>query len=162
MKRIFYFLILITTFLCLNGCVGYKPIFDSTSLNFKIVDYDITGEKKLGEQIFYKLNNLFKIKENSSNIKNVYISVNVTKNKNATSKDSAGKVLAYNVSISTKIFVKDLISGDEILKKDFISNAQYEVQSKYSETVKLEHKAIENILNKIYQDLLIKLLENIK
>jgi hypothetical protein len=160
MKKISYFLILIMTLSYLSACSGYRSIFDSSSLNFKIVDYDVSGEKKLGEQIYFRLNNLSKAKEKNSRIKNVYIFINVNKNKNPTSKNSAGKILAYKISISTKISVKDLTTGNEILNKKFVSSSFYEVQDKYSETLKLERKSIEDMLNKTYQDLLVSLLEN--
>ena len=161
MKKISYFLILIMTLSYLSACSGYRSIFDSSSLNFKIVDYDVSGEKKLGEQIYFRLNNLSKAKEKNSRIKNIYIFINVNKNKNPTSKNSAGKILAYKISISTKISVKDLTTGNEILNKKFVSSSSYEVQDKYSETLKLERKSIEDMLNKTYQDLLVSLLENI-
>ena len=161
MKKISYFLILIMTLSYLSACSGYRSIFDSSSLNFKIVDYDVSGEKKLGEQIYFRLNNLSKTKEKNSRIKNIYIFINVNKNKNPTSKNSAGKILAYKISISTKISVKDLTTGNEILNKKFVSSSSYEVQDKYSETLKLERKSIEDMLNKTYQDLLVSLLENI-
>jgi len=161
MKRKSYFLILLAALLYLSACGGYKPIFDSSSLDFKIIDYNLSGEKKLGEQIYFKLNNLSKKNKQNSEIKNIYLSINMKKSKNATSKNSAGKILAYKISITTKINVKDLMTGNEILNKNFVSSSSYEVQNKFSDTLKLENKSIKDILNKTYQDLLIELLETI-
>ena len=47
---IFSFILLII----INGCTGYEPIFGSTNLEFKIVDYSISGDKKLGNKIYSK------------------------------------------------------------------------------------------------------------
>ena len=45
--------------------------------------------------------------------------------------------------------------------KILLSSSSYKVQDQHSETIKLENRTIENLINKTYQDLLIKLSENI-
>ena len=58
MNRILNLIVLFTFLLFLNSCVGYEPIFSSTNLQFKIVDYSIKGNKVLGKQIrlrFFKV-----------------------------------------------------------------------------------------------------------
>ena len=53
------------------------------------------------------------------------------------------------------------MTGNEILNENFDFSSVYKAQDQYSETIKLENRAIENLINKIYQDLLIKLSQNI-
>ena len=145
----------------ISACTGYKPIFSSSNIEFKITDYSITGDKKLGNQIYSKLYNLSQTTRNTSEVKNIYILINVLKEKNATTKNSAGKILAYKINLSTTVIVKNFTTGNQILNENFASSSSYKVQDRYSETIKLENRAIENLINKIYQDLLIKLSENI-
>ena len=161
MKKISYLLISLILLLNISACTGYKPIFSSSNIEFKITDYSITGDKKLGNQIYSKLYNLSQTTRNTSEVKNIYILINVLKEKNATTKNSAGKILAYKVDLSTTVIVKNFTTGNQILNENFTSSSSYKVQDQYSETIKLENRAIENLINKTYQDLLIKLSENI-
>ena len=68
MKKISY--LLISLFLLVNivACAGYKPIFSSSNLEFKIADYSIIGDKKLGNQIYSKLYNLSKSNKNKAEV----------------------------------------------------------------------------------------------
>ena len=161
MKKIFYLLISLILLINISACTGYEPIFSSTNLEFKIADYSISGDKKLGNQIYSKLYNLSQTTRNTSEVKNIYILINVFKEKNATAKNSAGKILAYKINLSTTVIVENFTTGNQILNESFASSSSYKVQDQYSETIKLENRAIENLINRTYQDLLIKLSENI-
>jgi len=162
MKKISYLLISLILLLNISACTGYKPIFSSSNIiEFKITNYSITGDKKLGNQIYSKLYNLSQTTRNTSEVKNIYILINVLKEKNATAKNSAGKILAYKINLSTTVIVENFTTGNQILNESFASSSSYKVQDQYSETKKLENRVIENLINKTYQDLLIKLSENI-
>ena len=162
MKKISYLLISLILLINISACTGYKPIFSSSNIiEFKITNYSITGDKKLGNQIYSKLYNLSQTTRNTSEVKNIYILINVFKEKNATAKNSAGKILAYKINLSTTVIVENFTTGNQILNESFASSSSYKVQDQYSETIKLENRVIENLINKTYQDLLIKLSENI-
>jgi len=161
MKKKSYLLILIFLLINIGACSGYKPIFSSSNLEFEITDYSIKGDKKLGNQIYSRLYNLSRSTKNTSDVKNIYILINVSKYKNATAKNSAGKTLAYKINLSTEVVVKDFMTKNQILNETFVLTSSFKVQSQHSETIKLENKSIENLLNETYQNLLIKLSENI-
>ena len=161
MKKISYLLISLVLLVNIGACAGYKPIFSSSNLEFKIADYSIKGDKKLGNQIYSRLYNLSQSTKNTSDVKNIYILINVSKDKNATAKNSAGKILAYKINLTTKITVNDFITENQILNESFVFSSSYKVQNQHSETIKLENRSIENLINKTNQDLLIKLSENI-
>ena len=55
MKKIFYLITAIIVIIHINACTGYTPIFGSSNLNFEIARYSIEGNKRLGNQIYYKL-----------------------------------------------------------------------------------------------------------
>ena len=83
----------------------------------------------------------------------------MSQNKNATAKNNAGKILGYRINLSTTIMIKDSISENEILNDTFSFASTYKIQDQFSETIKLENQIIENLIDKTYQDLLIKLSE---
>ena len=161
MKKISYLLFSLIFLIYISACAGYKPIFGSSNLEFKIVDYSISGDKRLGNQIYSRLYDFSKSTENVTGAKNIYILINSSQNKNATAKNSAGKILGYRISLSTAITVKDLMTGNGILNETFSYSLTYKTQNELFETKKLENKTIENLINTTYQDLLIKLSEKL-
>ena len=161
MKKISYLLISLIFLINISACTGYKPIFGSSNLKFKIVDYSISGDKRLGNQIYSRLYDFSKSTENVTGAKNIYILINVSQNKNATAKDSAGKILGYRINLSTTINIKDSITKNEILNDTFFFLSTYKIQEQFSETIKLENQIIEDLINTTYQDLLIKLSEKL-
>ena len=148
-------------FILSNGCAGYKPIYSNSNLEFKIVDHIIKGDKRLGNKIYSKLYNLSRTKKNLDSDKSIILLINTSLNKNETSKDSSGKVLEYKLTLITKIEILDFLSNDRILNQAFVSSLNYKVQSQYSETIKLENSSIEDLIDKTYKDLLVKLTQNI-
>ena len=161
MKKAIYPIFSFILLLFINGCAGYEPIFSSTNLQFEIADYSIKGNKILGNKIYSKLYSLSKSKKDDQNLRRVDLVIKVSKDKNVTTKDSAGKILQYKITLNTDIKVTDFITKDKILNQIFVSSLTYKVQDKYSDTVDLENRSIEDLLNKTYQELVIKLTQNI-
>ena len=158
MKKITYLIISIIFLNFINACAGYKPIYVK-NLQFEIADYSLKTNKKLGRQIYSKLYNLSKSNKNNAGTQSVTIEIDITKNKNATAKDTTGKILEYKIILSGSIIIIDDSTDDELLNYTFSYSSAYKVQDQYSETIKLENKSIENLLNKTYQNLLIKMSE---
>ena len=115
----------------------------------------------MGNQIYSKLYNLSQSSKKTSEAKNIYLLINASKEKNATAKDSTGKILGYRIDLSASITIKDVMTGSDILSEDFSLSSTYKAQDQYFETVKLEKQNTENLINNIYQDLLIKLSANL-
>jgi len=162
MKKITYLTFFFILLIFINGCAGYKPIFSSTNLQFKIVNYSIEGDKILGNKIYSKLYGLSESKKDNQNIRDINFIINISRDKKATAKDSGGKIIEYKITLNTNVKVTDFITNDEILDQTFINSLSYRVQNQYADTVKLENKSIENLVNKTYQELLIKLTQNIE
>ena len=157
MKKIAHPIFLFILLIFINGCAGYEPIFGSTNLQFEIADYSIEGNKILGNKIYSKVYTLSKSNKDNQNLRNVDLVIKVSKDKKATVKDSAGKILEYKITLNTDVKITDFVTKDKILDQIFISSLTYKVQNKYSDTVNLENKSIENLLNKTYQELVIRL-----
>ena len=161
MKKIAYPIFSFILLIFINGCTGYEPIFGSKNLQFKIADFSLEGNKILGNKIYSKLYGISKSTKDDQNVRNIDLLIKVSKDKQATSKNSAGKILEYKITLNTEVEIKDFATDNEILNKTFISSLTYKVQSLYSDTANLEKKTIENLINKTYQKLLIKLSQNI-
>lgn len=161
MKKVIYPIFSFILLLFINGCAGYEPIFGSTNLQFEIADYSINGNKILGNKIYSKLYSLSKSKKDDQNLRRVDLVIKVSKDKNVTTKDSTGKILQYKITLNTDIKVTDFITKDKILNQIFVSSLTYKVQDKYSDTVDLENKSIEDLLNKTYQELVTRLAQNL-
>ena len=161
MKKVAYPIFSFILLLFINGCVGYEPIFGSTNVQFEIADYSIEGNKILGNKIYSKLYSLSKSKKDDQNLRRVDLVIKVSKDKNVTTKDSTGKILQYKITLNTDIKVTDFITKDKILNQIFVSSLTYKVQDKYSDTVDLENRSIEDLLNKTYQELVTRLAQNL-
>ena len=145
----------------ISGCGGYKPIFGSMDLQFEIGQYSIEGNKPLGKKIYRKLNNLSKTAKDKKDARKITLRINTTKDKKVSLKNSSGKILEYKISLKTEIEVNDFMTNNKILNQTFSNSSTYRIQKQYSETIKLENLSIETMLEKTYQDLLIKLSQNI-
>ena len=157
MKKITYLAIFFILLIGINACAGYKPIFGTSNLQFEISDYSIKGNQNLGKKIYTKLYNLSQSNKNNTAVKNINISIEVSKDKTAKVKNSAGKILEYKISLNTNIEIKDYFTNDQILSHNFNYSSSYKTQDQFSDSLRLENKTIENLLDKTYQDLLIEM-----
>ena len=161
MKKIIHIIFSLILMISIDGCVGYEPIFGSKNLRFEIANYSIEGNKTLGNKIYSRLYSLSKSQKNDQNLRSINLVIKTLKDKKATAKDSAGKILEYKITLNTDVQITDFISKEKILNQNFVSSLTYKVQSKYSDTVNLENKSIEDLLDKTYQELIIRLSQNI-
>jgi len=152
---------IITLFFIISGCAGYNPIFESKNLNFKISSYTIEGDKKLGNKIYSKLNDISKSSKSNENIQLIDLKINISKNRIATSKNSSGKILEYKINLSSTISIRDALTDEILLYESSNTSTTYKNEDQYSETINSERRAIENLLSSMYQKLLINLSRNI-
>ena len=161
MKKNTFTTLLIVLLIFINGCSGYKPIFNSTNLEFDIANYSLEDNKTLGEKIYSRLKRASKLNGNNENVRKIDILIKASQNKKATVKDSSGKILQYKISLNIDVKIKDYLTEDEILNETYSSSFTYKIQNQYSDTLKLEERSINQLIDKIYQQILIKLSENI-
>ena len=145
----------------LYGCAGYEPIFNPASINFEIKNYTIEGEKSVGKNIYSKLNILSKTNQSDKNKKNINLLIDASKNKSTFSKNSAGKILSYKITINIKINITDSLTNKNLLNKTFVNSLSYKIQEQFSDTVELENKTIDTLTEQTYENLLISLSEAI-
>ena len=159
MKKTTFLIISLFLLICINACAGYKPIFASSDFQFKIADYSINGNKKLGNKIYSKLYNISKLNKNNPDAQSVRVSIHVSMDKLGTVKNSSGKILEYKINLNTNIIIYNFLSAEEVLNQNFNYYSSYTVQDQHSETINLENITIENLVNKTYQNVLIKISE---
>ena len=161
MKKKLLIVVSFFIFICLNACTGYKPIYSSSNVHFTIADYSIKGDKKLGNQIYSKLLNISKYNKNNPTAQSIKISIETSKEKIATVKNAAGKIIEYKINLNAFINVEDYLTDKSLLNQNLNYSSSYKVQELHSETVILEKKTTENLVNQIYENLLIRITENI-
>ena len=161
MKKINYLVTFITLLIIINGCSGYKPIFNSSNVNFQIAESLIEGDEFLGKLILSKLQNLSNQSKNKQNRKSINLFINVKTNKNAAARDGAGKIKGYKITLSANVKINDYLTNKEILNNTFSSSISYIKQNSYADTVDAEKKVINDLINNAYQKLLIQLTQNI-
>ena len=161
MKKNTFTILLIMLLTFINGCSGYKPIFSSTNLEFDIANYSLEDNKTLGEKIYSRLKRASKLNGNNENVRKIDILIKASQKKKATAKDASGKILQYKISLNIDVKIKDYLTEDEILNETYSSSSTYKIQNQYSDTLKLEERSINQLVDKTYQQILIKLSENI-
>ena len=161
MKKIISLIISIFLFININACTGYVPIYSSSNFNFKIEDYSLKGEERLTNLIFRKLNNVSLSSKDNLSARSISISIETKKEKKPTVKNTTGKVLEYEINLITNVIINDFLTNNKILSHNFDYSISYKVQDEYSETIKLENQNIDNLVNKTYEDILIKISEKI-
>tara|TARA_B100000809_G_scaffold139059_1_gene136679 strand:- start:168 stop:662 length:495 start_codon:yes stop_codon:yes gene_type:complete len=159
MKKIIFLIISIILFFYLNACAGYKPIYGSSNFNFVIEDHSIKGEERLANSIYKNLYNISLSNKNNSAARSISLTIETTKERRATVKNSAGKILEYEINLNTHIIIKDFLTDKSILNQNFNYTISYKVQDAHSDTLKLENKNIDNLIDKTYQDALVKISE---
>ena len=148
-------------FICSTACVGYKPIYSSSNVQFTIADYSLKGDKRLGNQIYSKLLNISKYNKNNPSAQSINISIETSKEKIPTVKNTTGKIIEYKINLNSFINVKDYLTDKSIINQNINYSSSYKVQELHSETVILEKKTTENLIDQIYENLLIRITENI-
>ena len=161
MKKKICLIFSIILLIFINSCAGYEPIFGSKNLIFKIEEHSIKGNKELGNKIYSKLNNISKSNKSNQNAQTISVIINASKDKKATSKNSAGKILEYKITLTVVVAVNNFLTDNTILNQTFVSSSSYKVQTQYFDTIELENQTKENLINRIYQDLLIQLSQKI-
>ena len=157
MKKLTLLIISGILFLYVSACAGYTPIYSSSQFNFIIENHSIKGEERLANLIYRKLYNVSLSNKDNLNAQSISLSVLTTKEKKPTIKNSAGKILEYEINLNSNIVINDFYTDEIILNQNFNYSISYKVQDEHSETIKLENKNIENLIDKTYQDALIKI-----
>ncbi len=154
MRNIYKFLILFSVFL-LCSC-GYTPLYQAQRVNFYIGEIQTNNKNNY----YYLFKNYLKtyIQENQSELKEIVIKVNLSKNKKIVSKDSKGNPLVYSLSIISDLEIfedNELIAGKKIIKK-----FKYNNRSNIFDLNRYEENIEKNLIKSISEDVVFLISKN--
>ncbi len=151
MKKIILYL----CFLAIYNCAGYEPLFSTKKLSYYIIDIENISKNNLTDKISKRINN-YKSKDNS-NKKGYKLEISSNMSNIVSSKDSKGNVSSYEmiVNVDIKVFSENSVLPINTIK--FNKNFIYNNQENKSNLNQYKKDILENIINKISQELIIKL-----
>ena len=138
LKILFALLVLIAVQNC-----GYQPLLTEKYQKFNINTFDISGDKKLGQMLANRFVE-FKDSENQLMCK-----INIEKNREISNKDSAGKVLEYNLSVNINLEALSTLDGSSILRKNYSQKRSYKASKFYIDTLSREKIITDDLLKSI-------------
>lgn len=137
MKKFNYLFFL---FLFAVNC-GYQPIYtNQKSLNFKLKEVILIGDKKINQKIL----NFTNLKKNSSDNNALAISVETSQNRNISSKDNSGNPLTYQMSLSSTLIVK--INNNLTDQTTFTSSFSYSNKENKFDLREYEKNILEDLI----------------
>lgn len=142
-------IIILTCFLFFSHC-GFKLV--NLKTNYKIAEINIKGDKKINYKLKNKILNYSK--KDSENL--IEISIDTKKIKSIKERNIKNQITKYEINITTNFEYKDLTKG---IFKSFVitKNGDYNVSSKYSDTLNNE----KNLTNALTNNLSDEILENL-
>ena len=147
MKRVLSFFILIT--LC--SCSGYSPIFSSKQTNFYIDKIIITEDDKLIRKI---VKNLKPYTINNGKRK-IELELNLKLNETVILRDEKGDVTSQEIKIT--LDAKSILQEKKIDMFKFEEKFTFNNQSNKFELNQYKKNIQLNMIDKIYEDLILKL-----
>ena len=137
MKKFNYLFLL---FLFTVNC-GYQPIYtNQKSLNFKLKEVILIGDKKINQKIL----NFTNLKKNSSDNNALAISVETSQIRNISSKDNSGNPLTYQMSLSSTLIVK--INNNLTDQTTFTSSFSYSNKENKFDLREYEKNILEDLI----------------
>ena len=146
-NNIFFFLI----FLLLSQC-GYETIYSSKNIKFNIKEIKIENNFNIGRQI---KNRFEVISSDSPNNVSYTLKINSYFNKTTASKDKQGNPKTFNLSVIVNVTFIDNKNIER--NKSFVENINYNNDENKFSLKQYENSLIENLTDKIVDNLLIYL-----
>ena len=141
-------IILITLFFFQTSC-GYKIVNNLDNFKFNIIDYKLSGEKKINN-ILDK--NFKRFKNNiSQSTSNFIVNANSSINRSITSKNSSGEALSYNLKITIIIEVYE--NNNLLTKFIFNESTSYDNLNSKFELKQYENILIQDLTNEIIYEI---------
>tara|TARA_Y100000590_G_scaffold17258_1_gene20684 strand:- start:338 stop:793 length:456 start_codon:yes stop_codon:yes gene_type:complete len=141
--------ITILFFILIVGC-GYQPIFSSKDVNFSIGKIEVKGNEKLNRILIKNLQNYKKISKGTK----LYDLKIITEDKKIiSSKNTKGDPKTFRIEIINELEV--LNNNILISKKIFKENQNYNNKSSKFELNEYEEKTLNNLVEKISEDIII-------
>ena len=129
----------------ISNC-GFKIVNNENLYNFSVTDINISGDKRIGFNI---KNDLLRNKNDNDKIE---LEINVNKGKEIKEKNLGNEVTKYEMIINVKVDY-NIISKDKSGTFTISKKGNYVVQDQYSETLIQVRNLIDNLSDKIVEEI---------
>ncbi len=141
---------LILVFFFISQCVGYEPIYSSKEQNFYIDTISTEIDDKISRNIEKKLKPYTKKNEKEK----IELKINSIKEEKILSRDNKGDPVILEIEISTNV----VISNNKVTKTlKFVERFSYTNQSNKFEFEQYKKNIEKNLIDKIFDKLILKL-----
>lgn len=147
MKKILIFFILII----ISNCSGYSPIFSSKLTNFYIEEIIVSEDNKLIRKIIKNL----KPYTVNNNTRKMKLELDLELNESVILRDEKGDVASQEIKLTLN--VKSIFSNKETKSFKFVEKFTVNNQSNKFELNQYKKSIQSNMVDKIYEDLILKL-----
>ena len=147
-------IILYFCFFLLFGCAGFEPLFSSKNISYYIIEIKNINKNDVTKKISKKLS---VYKKNTNSEKGYLLKLSADTRNIIVSKDTKGQVSSYKmiVDVNLEVLSNDSTLPISVIKltKDFI----YQDQKNKFEQKQYKKDILENLIDKISQEIVIKL-----
>ena len=137
-------LIIILMLLTFNNC-GFKVVNKDNLYNFSVINVDVNGDNKIG---FYLKNNLL---NNNKQGKEINLNINIEKKKDIKEKNIKNEITKYEIVIKAKVNY-DILFHNKKGHFTVTKIGNYKVESQYSQTLINEDNLIDDLREKLTED----------
>ena len=142
------FIFFLTLLMSLSAC-GFKSMNQLKQKSYFVQQIELEGDKRIG--YFIKNEVLLNSYSNAENTIDIGLVVN--KKKEIKEKNISGKITSYKLTLNVDLSVINVISSKKIENK-FIKSNSYNVASNHSDTLSNEKKTLENLAEKVSEDII--------
>ena len=146
MKKIIF----ISLIIFLSNCAGYKPIFTSDQTNFYIEKIEISDDSKHVRKLIKSL----KPYSVDNGKQSIALKLDLDKQENVIMKDAKGDPASYEIKIELNV---DVITMNGISEFNFRENFTFNNQSNKFELNQYKKNTELNLINKIFENLMLEL-----
>ena len=143
------FLVLIVCLIIISGC-GFK--LSNVQNSYNISEINTKGDKRIN----YKLKNKILNSSKKDNTNLILVNINTKKDKNIKEKNTSNEITKYEIIITTNIEFKK-ISEDNFNKFTVIEKGDYNISTRYYNTLNNE----KNLINSLINNLSVEIIENL-
>ena len=130
--------------LTFNNC-GFKVVNKDNLYNFSVINVDVNGDNKIG---FYLKNNLL---NNNKQGKEINLNINIEKKKDIKEKNIKNEITKYEIVIKAKVNY-DILFHNKKGHFTVTKIGNYNVESQYSQTLINEDNLIDDLREKLTED----------
>ena len=140
-------LVFIIIFLSFSSC-GYQKVNNSNQM-FSIEEIQVNGDKRTSFLIKRKIERF----SHEKGLNKLAITINLSTKKDIHEKNIQNKITKYKLSLTAETKIKNLKTL-EVFKRSYSSNIIYNVDTRYTDTVKNENGAKSELTDLIINQLL--------